>query len=182
MSHQDKNNIEISAENVLEKLEQLSGKLKLKWILLATGAGMLFYIIIFVGSFTSNSVPDLPGGISNDVAPPSTPAPIVEYAEVPAQIIEATDNDSSYSAAHDIGVQTGEILITSRDAIINFWHGFDESTGASDWAKEQWASGRERMTGWLEENLQSSDSTDDDFNDDDYHDFGDSDHTDSDED
>jgi hypothetical protein len=163
MSHKDKDDVVISAEGVLNKIEQICGVIKLKWILLATGAGMLFYLIVFIGIFTSNSVHDRPNEAAYDFAPPPTPFPVVEHVEEPAPVIVETEDGSEYSAAHDFGARTGEILIFSRDAMIDFWNGFDETTGASDWARAHWDSGRERMTEWVEENFPPTDHTDDDY-------------------
>jgi len=162
MSYQDKDDAVISVESVISKIEQIGGVIKLKWILLATGAGMLFYLIVFIGIFTSNSVQDLPNEAAYDFAPPTPPFPIVEHVEEPAPVIIETENESEYSAAHDIGARTGEILIFSRDAMIDFWNGFDETTGASDWARAHWDTGRERMTEWVEENFPPTDDTDED--------------------
>ena len=161
MSHHDKD-IVISKESVLKKLEQLCGKLKLKWILLATCAGMFFYLIVFIWIFTPNSVQDLPNEAAYDFTPLPTPFPVVEPVEEPATVIVETEDESEYSAAHDFGARTGEILILSRDAMIDFWNGFDETTGASVWARAHWDSGRERMTEWVEENFPPTDDTDED--------------------
>ena len=168
MSHQDEYDIVISGENALKKLEQLCGVLKLKWILLATGAGMLFYAIILIGIFTVNNVRGLPNADPSDWAPPPVPVPAVEYAEEPEYVIAETADESVsiadeslYTAAHDIGVQAGELFLNSRDTVIDFWNGFDEATGASDWARAHWDSGRERMSGWIGENFPPDDGADD---------------------
>ena len=163
MSHHDENDVVISGENVLKKLKQLCAVLEFKWILLATSAGMLFYMIILIGIFTTINARDLPTAVPIDWVPPPTPEPAVEYVEEPAQITIETVDESLYISAHDIGVQAGELFLYSRDTIIDFWNGFDEATGASDWARAHWDSGRERMSGWIDEKFPPDDYTDDDY-------------------
>ena len=103
MLHFDENDVAISKGSVLEKLEQLCSVIKLKWILLASGAGMLFYAIIIIGLFTANNARDLPDSASSDLAPQPMPDPVVEYVDEPTHIVVEAEDEYANTAAHDKG-------------------------------------------------------------------------------
>ena len=135
---------------------------------------MLVHTLIFTGIFLA-----LRTGNSTDIhesahPPHQASQPTPEPVEEPVYIIDDTkdsiednyeqsESDSTQSAAYDAGIQTGELFIYSRDAIVGFFRGFNEATGATVWAREQWNSGRERVSRWIEENLTSDDNGDNDI-------------------
>jgi hypothetical protein len=141
---------------------------------------MLVHTLIFVGIFAG-----LRTGNSTDVLEPAHPPhhalqPMPDPVEEPAQInndttdsiednSEPSESDSTQSAAYDAGIQAGEILNDSIDAVVGFFQGLNEATGATVWAREQWDSGRERVSRWIEENSAADDIADDytDLNEDD---------------
>jgi len=60
-----------------------------------------------------------------------------------------TPSEGSYnSPAYYSGVQAGEFFNDSIDAATDFLHGFNEMTGASEWARERWTSARVRINEW----------------------------------
>lgn len=86
----------------------------------------------------------LPSPIQPAPMPFPTPAPLPPQS----QVVE--EDSASYPIAYEFGVSTGEFFNDSRDAVADFWHGFDDTTGASDWAREHWENGRDRFEAWQE--------------------------------
>jgi len=139
---------------------------------------MLVHTLIFVGIIVA-----LRTGNSTDIQEPANPSnpshqepqPIPEPVEAPEEESvnmvedieidedsiednsEPSESDTTLSAAYDAGKQTGELLNESIDAVIDFFQGLNEVTGASVWAREQWDSGIERVTRWLDENSHDDD-------------------------
>jgi hypothetical protein len=132
---------------------------------------VLFHTLIFAGIILA-----VRSGNSTDLQNPAdhshqTSHPTPEPAEEPAYNDEATgdniennsetpENDSLLSSAFKAGVQTGELFIESRDAVVDFFQGLNEATGASVWVRERWDSGRERVSRWFEENTAADEEED----------------------
>jgi len=62
-------------------------------------------------------------------------------------------SDTSLSVAYDLGMQAGQFINESVDILSDLWQGFNETTGASVWAREQWESGKNLVNSWIDENL-----------------------------
>jgi len=173
----------ISSLSEVTDIEQFFTWIKANRKLALIGAVMLVHTIIFIGIIaaiaTSNSRNAHDSTMNEQIPPPVQPIvelsvedPISQPAteesvpqpavEEPYLSISEPADDSLNTAAHDIGVQTGELFNDSRDAVVDFWHGFDDVTGASDWAKALWDSGRERANQWLDENIPLDDHSDSD--------------------
>jgi len=165
---------ELPALSDMTDLDQLLAWAKLHWKFLAIGAAMLVHTIVFIGIIMAGNAKNSSDNVLSDRVPPTAPQPVFASAETPVLQIEAavtepveehaeepvkqkeesnvaSKDESAYEMAYEIGVQTGVVFNETRNKLVSFWHGFDEATGASDWAKDKWDSGKERMSEWLDE-------------------------------
>jgi len=156
---------DISRINDCTTFEQLIEwcKMNTKAVAIVLSA-MLFHLLILVGIIMV-----LSSGISTDryiseypshqvSQPESNPIGEFEYTiedieDSNIDISEVPGNDTAPFSAYDAGWNTGEFFIESRDAVTDFFQGFNEATGALVWARERWDSGKERVTRWIDENL-----------------------------
>jgi len=79
---------------------------------------------------------------------PSQPPIVVSQLPAPIPAVDPDEN-SSNTKAYSIGSLIGNIYNDSKDAVINFWHGFDSSTDFTQWVKSKWDSGRQWINDWL---------------------------------
>ena len=87
--------------------------------------------------------------VLDEPIPTEAPVYVAEEDEEEADEAEEYLQDEP-GPAYDIGAQAGEFFNQSIDFAADFWQGFDEATGASEWASERWAEGRERFREWTE--------------------------------
>ena len=140
--------------------EQFCSWCKINWKLMVIGAAVFINLTVFVAiimvSRTNNS-PDIsiseppPPPVAEPVPTPAPP-PEVEPVEEPSDI-KTPANDSENASAYDAGLETGAALNESLDLLIDFWHGFNEATGASEWARERLDSGLDAFAEWFDENF-----------------------------
>jgi len=125
---------------------------------------VIYFGIIFSifnrGDTTENAINEAcPLSVSVIIEPIQEPVKESSILQTDESTIKSVD-DSSYVTAYEAGMSAGEILIESIDALIDFWNGFDEATGASDWVRDRFADGKERVNEWLDENFPADDFTD----------------------
>jgi len=159
---QHKNN-EIETDELLSNeemsdFEQMLDWCKANWKILTIIGVMLIHSTIFIGLIMSFGLRNNRDNTMNSEQPPPIVAePAISPAIADASIqensdeINPTNDDPESITAYEAGLSTGELIIISRDAVISFWHGFNEATGASEWAKEKWESGKDRVSEWLDE-------------------------------
>jgi hypothetical protein len=118
-------------------------------------------VVLSSGSSTDRYISEYP---SHQVSQPeSKPIEESEYTiedteDSTIESSEVQENDSALYSAYEAGWSTGELFIESRDAVTDFFKGFNEATGAMAWARERWDSGKERVTEWIDENLNTNDN------------------------
>ena len=123
---------------------------------------MFIHTMIFVGIIVAISMRNSPDNSLSETphvppAPDIIAMPADKPANEPSPAIEEPADSYPPGSAYEAGAQTGERLTESLDAIVDFWHGFNEATGASDRARELWDSGRERLGEWIDENYPPED-------------------------
>jgi len=134
-------------------------------------SAMVFHACIFIGGIVALSTANSTN--IHESVHTSNPAsqPMMEPVEEPVYKIdededniedrhEASKSDSITSAAYETGKHTGELFNESRDSIIDFLQGLNETTGASGWAREKWDSGIERVTRWIDDNSAADEDID----------------------
>ena len=141
-----------------EVFDMIKEWIKMNWKALAICSAMVIHITVFIGILAANNSKEAPQSLIYEQTPSPqsqieeyTPGPVETTVETPAVAPEGDSVNTATRDIYDIGVQTGVAIIETRDAIVNFWHGFDEATGAADWARTRWDNGLERINMWLEE-------------------------------
>jgi len=155
MSESDKNEIdeatsedEILSDDEMTHPERFFTWCKENWKPLIIGVAVFHSIIFFIVIATMNSNNSPSVSVAH---PPPQPPPLVAVDDTDIANDEPAD-DAGLTAALEAGIAAGEMFITSKDALIDFLKGFDEATGAADWAKEHLESGLDWFNTWLEEN------------------------------
>jgi len=163
MSESDKNIIdetastdEVISYDEMTYPERFFTWCKENWKPLIIGVAVLHSVIFIIVIATANSS-NSPSEIVAD--PPQQPPLLVAVDDTDVINDELTD-DAGLTAALEAGIAAGEMFITSKDALIDFLKGFDEATGATDWAKEHLESGLDWFNAWLEENYPNDNDTD----------------------
>ena len=182
---ENKNEVEeLLALSDMTDLDQLLDWTKFHWKFLAIGAAMLVHTIVFVGIIIAGNTKNSSDAVLSDKVPPPASQPVLASVEAPTSQIEEIEevvkepveepakqkeesneeskDDPAYEMAFEIGVQTGVAFNETREALVRFWHGFDEATGASDWAKDKLDSGIERVNEWLDERDERDESDESD--------------------
>jgi len=165
--------VEKTSIHEITGIEALCDWAKSNWKILAIGAAMFIHTMIFIGIIVTvssmvssdNTMSEWAMIPSSDMEITSVEVPITTSEELmkkPEMHVEVgvSVEESIKEAAYEMGMNTGELLIISKDALLDFCQGFDEATGASGWAKDLWDIGKDQVTEWLEGNIDSYEETD----------------------